>query len=153
MKILLLAVGRIKSAPVRELCADYLARLQRYGSADVTEVKASENADPARRIAEESARLLEQLTPADQVVVLDERGRPMTSPELSKFIKDLELRGTRRLVLLLGGAYGVGDNVRARGAPLSLSKMTLPHELCRALALEQLYRARTIQHGEPYHHA
>ena len=153
MKIVLLAVGRLRSEPLREVCADYLARLKRYGSAEVVEVKASENGDAARRIADESARLLDQLAPSDHVMALDERGKTLSSPELAKVLKDLELRSTKRLVLILGGAYGLSDEIRRRGTLLSLSKMTFPHELCRAVALEQLYRARTIQNGEPYHHA
>jgi 23S rRNA (pseudouridine1915-N3)-methyltransferase len=153
MKIHLVAVGRLRSALLKELCSDYLARLKRYGPAEVIEVKAAESGDEARRIAEESTRLLAELEPGDRVLALDERGKQMSSPELSAFIQELELHATRRLMLLLGGAYGLGDEVRKKGTLLSLSKMTLPHELCRAVVLEQLYRARTIQRGEPYHHA
>ena len=80
-------------------------------------------------------------------------GRRSVRRSFRKVLKDLELRSTKRLVLILGGAYGLSDEIRRRGTLLSLSKMTFPHELCRAVALEQLYRARTIQNGEPYHHA
>ena len=127
--------------------------MQRYGPAEVKEVKAAESAAPAQASAEECRRLAEALTPSDQVLVLDERGSQMTSPELANFIEQGELRGVKRLALVLGGAYGLTDELRKRGKMLSLSKMTLPHELCRAVTLEQLYRARTIQRGEPYHHA
>src|ERR1041385_7967094 len=112
MKIDLIAVGRLRSAAVREICVDYLARLKRYGPAEVIEVKAAENGDEARRIAEESARLLAELEPTDRVVALDERGKQMSSPELAAFLKELEVRATRRLVLLLGGAYGLSEEVR-----------------------------------------
>jgi 23S rRNA (pseudouridine1915-N3)-methyltransferase len=153
MRITLLAVGRLRSAALRELCADYLARLAHYGPADVLEVKAAENGQPPQRIAQESARLLDALRPGDQVCILDERGAHISSIELANLLKTHELHGVKRLVLILGGAYGVSDDLRRRGKILALSRLTFPHELCRAIVLEQLYRARTIQRGEPYHHA
>jgi 23S rRNA (pseudouridine1915-N3)-methyltransferase len=153
MRIIVLAVGRLRSALLRELCAEYLERLSRYGPAAVEEVKAADVGAAQERVAQESARLLAALLPADRVLVLEERGAQLSSVELSELLKAQELRGAKRLVFVLGGAYGVSDAVRQRGKLLALSKLTLPHELCRALLLEQLYRARTIQHGQPYHHA
>ncbi|MFH0940141.1 MAG: 23S rRNA (pseudouridine(1915)-N(3))-methyltransferase RlmH [Planctomycetota bacterium] len=153
MKITLLAVGRVRHAAWRELCADYLLRLRRYGPAEVQEVKAAEVATPVQAGAEESRRLLAALDPRDKVIVLDERGAQITSPDLATCLQEAELRSVKRLIFVLGGAFGVNDAVRNRGRLLALSKLTLPHELCRVLALEQLYRARTIQRGEPYHHA
>ena len=152
MKIVLLAVGKMRSAPLREVCEDYLARLKRYGPAEVREVKASD-AEPAQAIKQESERLLDAIEPGDQAYVLDERGAQMTSVELSQTLKNHEMRAIKRLVFVLGGAYGMDPALKSRGKLFALSKLTLPHELCRALILEQLYRARTIQHGEPYHHA
>jgi 23S rRNA (pseudouridine1915-N3)-methyltransferase len=96
--------------------------------------------------------LIKELNSTDTVWILDERGSQMRSKELSEAILKLEINSIKRLVLILGGAYGLNDTVRSKGRLLSFSKMTLPHELCRALALEQLYRARTIQRNEPYHH-
>lgn len=152
MKLIVLAAGKMRSKPLREVCGDYLARLSRYGPAEMKEVKAADSATPAQSIDIETARLLEAIEPADQVMVLDERGVQTTSVELSNTLKTHELRSTKRLVFVIGGAYGMSDALRKRGKLLSLSKMTLPHELCRVLLFEQLYRARTIQHGEPYHH-
>ena len=152
MRLVLLAVGRLRSHPARELCADYLARLARYGPAGVEEVKAADTGSAEQCVAQESARLLVALQPGDQVCVLDERGTQVSSTELCELLKTHEMRGTKRLVVVLGGAYGVSDAVRRRGKTLALSRLTLPHELCRVLVLEQLYRARTIQRGEPYHH-
>jgi len=153
MKIVLLAVGRLRNASVRELCDDYLARLQRYGLAEVLEVKAAEARTPIQAVAEESERLLAALLPRDRVIVLDERGTQAASPDLALILKAAEMQAVKRLVFVIGGAFGVNDAVRKRGRILSLSKLTMPHELCRVLVLEQLYRARTIQRGEPYHHA
>lgn len=153
MKIILLAVGKLRTKPLKEVCDDYLARLGRFGAAEVREVKAAESATLEQSVSQECARILDALEPADQVCVLDERGAQISSVELCALIKSHEMRGTKRLVFVLGGAYGLSDDVRKRGKTISLSKMTLPHELCRALVLEQLYRARTIQNGQPYHHA
>jgi 23S rRNA (pseudouridine1915-N3)-methyltransferase len=153
VKLIVLAVGKLRSKAVRELCEEYLARLARYGSAEVREVKAAESQSPAQSVQQECERLLDAMEPADQVLILDERGSEPTSVELSHLLKTHEMRATKRLVFVIGGAYGMNDEVRKRGKNIALSKLTLPHELCRLLLLEQLYRARTIQHGEPYHHA
>jgi len=153
MRIVLLAVGRLRSNPLRDVCADYLGRLCRYGAASVEELKPADFGSPPERVARESARVLAALLPTDRVHVLDERGAQMSSLELCELLKNHELHGAKRLVFVVGGAYGVSDAVRERGKLLALSKLTLPHELCRALLLEQLYRARTIQRGEPYHHS
>ncbi len=152
MRLVLVAVGKLRSSAVRALCEDYLARLQRYGPAECIEVKAAEG-PREQAVAQEGSRLLAALQPVDEVFVLDERGTATASVELSEKIQALEMRAVKRVVFLLGGAYGFSAEVRQGRKLLSLSKLTLPHELCRVLILEQLYRARTIQHGEPYHHA
>lgn len=153
MRITLLAVGRMRSKPLREVCEDFLSRLQHFGAVEVQELKASDAATPQQSVQQECSRILDALNSSDTVLILDERGTQRSSPELAEFIKEQELRAVKRLVLVLGGAYGLSDDVRKRGKLFSLSKMTLPHELCRAVILEQLYRARSIQHGLPYHHA
>jgi 23S rRNA (pseudouridine1915-N3)-methyltransferase len=153
VKIIVLAVGKLRSKAVRELCEEYLARLARYGAAEMREVKAAESATAAQSVEQECDRVLAALEPADHALILDERGQQPTSVELSQMLKTHEMRATKRLVCVIGGAYGLNDEVRKRGKNIALSKLTLPHELCRLFLLEQLYRARTIQHGEPYHHA
>lgn len=153
MKILFVSVGKLRSAPLRKVCDEYLGRLQRYGTCEVLETKPAKAKDPAAAAREESAGLLAALSAGDKVWVLDERGTQETSPGLARRISELENRSAKRLAVLLGGAYGLDDSARARADWVwSLSKGTFAHELCRALALEQLYRARTIQRGEPYHH-
>src|SRR5262249_28274837 len=117
------------------------------------EVKAGSGTLMEQVVEQEGERILAALEPSDSVHILDERGQQCTSPEFSALLAQLEMRAVKRMVLAVGGAYGLSDAVRKRGKMLSLSKLTLPHELCRALLLEQLYRARSIQHGEPYHHA
>ncbi len=153
MKILLLAVGKMRSAPLAEVCADYLGRLRRFGPAELKEVKASTRTDARAAVEEESERLAAALEPADKIMVLDERGAQVTSVQLAEWLGRYERENAKRLVFALGGAHGITEEFKGRGVGLGLSKLTLPHELCRAVALEQLYRARTIQNHLPYHHA
>lgn len=151
MKIRLLCVGAIRSVPLRALCEDYAGRLKRYVNLEVHECRQAAGGQP-QAVAEESARLRAALDAGDHVWVLDQRGQQVTSPQLAKRLQLLENRSVKRLAILLGGAYGLSDDLRSSGEQMSLSPLTFPHELCRAIALEQLYRAYTILRGEPYHH-
>jgi 23S rRNA (pseudouridine1915-N3)-methyltransferase len=152
VKLVLICVGKLRNAALRALCDDYARRLSRYGPFDVRECKAAGKADPNRAAETESKNICAALTGVDALWVLDERGRQETSRGLAKRLTQLENRATKTLGIVLGGAYGLTDDVRRRGELVALSKLTFPHELCRAILLEQLYRARTIQRGEPYHH-
>ncbi len=153
MKLLLLVVGKMRSGALSDVCDDYVKRMQRFGSMAIKEVKASTRSDVREVAEEECVRLAQALEPSDKVIVLDERGAQVTSVQLADWLGRYERENTKRLVLALGGAYGMTEAFKARGTGLALSKMTLPHELCRAVVVEQLYRARTIQNGLPYHHA
>ncbi len=152
MKLVLLCVGRLRSMELRTICDQYASRLCRYGPFEMVECKAAGSASPSEGAAEESKRLLAALSGAEVSWILDERGRQETSTGLAARLSQLENRSTKTLTVALGGAYGLSDDVRRRGECLALSRLTFPHELCRAIVLEQLYRARTIQRGEPYHH-
>lgn len=152
MKLTVLAFGRLRSRELAAVADDYAARLARYVPAEVVELRDERGADAAAR-AKEARRLEEALRGDDFVVLLDERGRQMSSPELAAFLAERTRAGRGRTVLVVGGPFGVDDSVRRRaGLVLSLSRMTLPHELARAVLLEQLYRAFTILRGEKYHH-
>ena len=162
MKLALVAVGRLHAAGASGLARDYAERLGHYARFDLIEVKAAGGGrgrggsdDVHRAVEKEGVRLLAVLRPEDRVVLLDEHGRELSSRGLADFLAEAgRAGGTRRLVFLVGGAWGVSGAVRDRAErALSLSKMTLPHELARVVALEQLYRAFTILRGEPYHHA
>ena len=158
MKLAVLAVGRLRAPGAAEFARDYAERLGHYSSFDLVEVKAARGgrgAEIDRAVEEEGARLLAALRPDDRVVLLDERGRDLSSRGLADLLDEAERAGgARRLVFVVGGAWGICGAVRERAERvLSLSKMTLPHELARVVALEQLYRAFTIPRGEPYHHA
>jgi 23S rRNA (pseudouridine1915-N3)-methyltransferase len=139
MKVLILAIGKIKSRPVAELAADYAARLGHYAPLEMVACR-------------DEAGALAKLAPTDRFIVLDERGKERTSAELAQFLAEHRGRGVKRLAFFIGGPEGVGQPLRARADELfALSRMTLPHELAQAVLLEQLYRASTILKGEPYH--
>lgn len=101
----------------------------------------------------EEGRLAEiKLKEDDFLVVLDERGENITSPELANKVSCGLERG-RRIVFVIGGAYGVPEELRDRADFVwSLSKLVFPHEICRLLVIEQIYRAQEIYLGRAYHH-
>ena len=151
MKIRVIAVGRPPAGPIRDAIEEYERRAARYWPLDVTEVRAeparSRAPDEVRRL--EGARLLEKAT--GTVVALDERGRSLATDAFARWIGDRRDRA-EDVSFVIGGAFGLDDPVRTRSAlVLSLSPWTLPHEMARLVLAEQLYRAGTIQRGEPYH--
>ncbi len=154
MKITLLAVGSIKKSWIQEGCSDYLGRMDRGYSCEVVELKPSKQKEPQKQLEEESQTILSRLQKMDgKVLVLDERGEGLISPAFSTLLSDAKDRG-QSLIFIIGGAYGLSDEIRSRADMLiSLSDMTLPHELCRIFFLEQLYRAQQIMKGSGYHHA
>ena len=102
---------------------------------------------------EESERLLKHLQDDDVVFLLDERGKLYDSPHLSHLLLQ-PLERSRQVVIIIGGAYGVDENVRKRADLIwSLSPLVFPHQLVRLLLIEQLYRAQEIAAGHPYHHS
>ena len=101
---------------------------------------------------EESQALLARLKDDDFVILLDETGRQVTSPQLAAQLEQ-QFVGSRRVVLVIGGAYGVDETLMARAdAVWSLSELVFPHQLVRLILAEQLYRAQEIARGGSYHH-
>src|SRR3954463_4357612 len=136
--------GKDKSSATASLTADYLKRLARYIPVETAELP--NEASFFKQLDKSSGRA------APFLVVLDSRGKQLSSEELAKFIDDHQTRGTQQLLFAVGGADGFSADARnAAGFQLSLGKMTLPHELARVILLEQLYRAFTILKGHPYH--
>ena len=101
---------------------------------------------------DESGRILLKLTDRDYVILLDERGKLLDSPTISKEIEKV-ISNSRQPVIVIGGAYGVSDELRQRADLIwSLSPLVFPHQLVRLMLTEQLYRAQEISLGHPYHH-
>ena len=159
MKLSVIAVGRLKAGPERELSARYAERFQQSGRAlglagpTIVELAESQARSAESRKAQEAAAIIAAF-PADALLVaLDERGR---SPSSAEFAADLARwrDAGRDVAFAIGGADGLGEEVRAKAAvTLSFGRTTLPHQLVRILLLEQLYRAATILSGHPYHRA
>ncbi len=156
MKIKLLCMGAIKDASISRAIDRYSARIPHYWPFSIEElpdVKMPGSPDPAKQKEKEGDRFLAAIEKADCVVLLDERGREMTSRDFSSFIRRKAVELPRNLVFVIGGPYGFSKAVYDRAdSMLSLSKMTFPHELVRLFFVEQIYRAGTIMKGEPYHH-
>lgn len=151
--ITLLTIGSLKFSWAREACEDFCSRLKHSISLDIVELPASKISDPKKQRDEESKRLIATLEKrAGDIWVLDERGKQMTSVQFATEIQQSRDRGVE-LIFILGGAYGLDDSVRKRAkCVFALSSMTLPHELCRVVFFEQLYRALEIGKGSGYHH-
>lgn len=157
MKLSIHAVGRMKAGPEKELCERYLDRIGRSGAplgldftglAEIAESRAAQASDRQR---EESEHLLAHAGPAS-LVILDERGRNLTSPQFAEAIAAMRDAGTRHAVFALGGPDGHDPSIRARAAlVLSFGALTWPHQFARIMLVEQLYRATTILSGHPYH--
>ncbi|MEK7830811.1 MAG: 23S rRNA (pseudouridine(1915)-N(3))-methyltransferase RlmH [Acidobacteriota bacterium] len=152
MKLHFVWIGKTKDKRCAALLADYLERVKRFTQIEISELKEQSSDDKRRVIAAESVKLLDAIEKDDFVVLMDERGREMTSPELAEFINASQQSGAKRLALVIGGFAGVSNEVRQRAnMELSLSRMTLTHELARVVLSEQIYRAFTILAGLPYH--
>jgi 23S rRNA (pseudouridine1915-N3)-methyltransferase len=152
-RILIAAVGRLKTAHWKAAQEEYLGRLNRYTAVQLHEVKdAVGRGDPDRVAAAREGRLLLKASDgAGRRIGLDKGGRVLDSPGLARhLVRRMETFG--RLALLIGGPVGLSDEVlEACDECWSLGPMTLPHELARVVLLEQLYRAATIVNGEKYH--
>lgn len=149
----LLAVGKLKESFVREGVAFYLDRLRHRLTFEVVELPASREKDALAQCADETKRLVHALQQRrGQIWVLDETGTQMSSAALARTVAQAWDRG-EQMIFVLGGAYGM--DLAQFPWPhhiLSLSTMTLPHDLCRLVFLEQCYRAQEINRGSGYHH-
>ncbi len=156
MKIELMVIGRTTSEYLRSGINLYVSMLMRHVLFELRvlpHVKATKSMTEARQKDAEGQAFLAQLSAADVVILLDERGRELTSREFSVFVEKKMVAGTRRLVFIVGGPYGFSQAMYDRADGLvSLSRMTFSHEMVRLFFVEQLYRAFTILSNEPYHH-
>lgn len=156
MNIELIVIGKTDSKEVASLVEMYAKRVNFYCKFAITalpDVKNTRSLTVKQQRTAEGEMLLRQFAESDCVVLLDERGEEMRSVEFAYWLQKRMNSGMRRLVLVIGGPYGFSEAVYARAnAKLSLSRMTFSHQIVRALFAEQIYRAFTILHNEPYHH-
>lgn len=156
MDIYLITVGKTRLQYVNQGISEYMKRLTRYvpfSLLELPDIRTSKAMSESVQKEKEGAMILEKITPADFVVLLDERGREFTSVEFASYMEKMMASGRKRVVFVVGGPYGFSGEVYDRAdAKISLSKMTFNHEMVRLFFIEQIYRAMTILRGEPYHH-
>ena len=158
MKITLLTVGKIKEKYLKDAIAEYSKRLSKYCKLEIIEVADEKTPDNASEVVEnvirdkEGERLLKYVKDDAFVIMLEIKGKMMTSEELAEKIDTLGIRGVSHIMFIIGGSIGLGEDVIKRSDfALSFSKMTFPHQLMRVILLEQIYRSYRIISGEPYH--
>ena len=155
MKIQLFLTGKTTDARLVSLIDDYQQRLKHYVPFElvvIPDIKNAKSLSQDQLKTAEGEAILSRLTPAMDVLLLDEHGREFRSIEYADFLQKKMASG-KDLALVIGGAYGFSKAVyqRANGK-ISLSQMTFSHQMIRLMAIEQLYRAMTILRNEPYHH-
>jgi 23S rRNA (pseudouridine1915-N3)-methyltransferase len=157
MKIQLWSVGKTHEVYAKAGIEEFTGRINKYFTTEWHIITPPKNAgvmSEAELKKSEAALLLQQLQKDDYLVLLDERGKQLSSPELAGFIQQRANESHKRLVFLIGGAFGVDEAIVKRADyTWSLSKLVFPHMLVRLILAEQLYRACTILRNEKYHHA
>ena len=158
MKIKIACVGKVKDAFYRDAVAEYVKRLSRFCTLEITEVadeKAPETLSPAEEaqvMEREGERLLSKILPGEFVICLTIDGKRFSSEAFAKTLQDTFDRSVSCITFVIGGSLGLTPAVTNRAdLKLSVSDMTLPHGLCRVVLLEQVYRAFKINAREPYH--
>jgi len=155
MKITLLAVGRTAFPFVKEGMEMYEKRILRhisYSRVEIPDVKGTKALSPEQVKEKEAEEILRKLNEKDEVVLLDERGSEYSSVEWAQRLSSRMVSSGKNLTFVIGGAWGFSPRVYERASEkLSLSRMTLSHQLVRLFFTEQLYRALSIIKGEPYH--
>jgi 23S rRNA (pseudouridine1915-N3)-methyltransferase len=156
MKISLICMSKTSFSFLREGIELYKNRIVRYTKFEIIEIpdKKQGGNEPVTIVKREGEALLSKISDSDFLVLLDEKGKHISSEEIAGFIEGKMNQSVKHLVFVIGGAFGFSDAVYKRAnASLSLSKLTFSHQLVRLIFMEQLYRAFTIMKGEPYHHS
>lgn len=149
MKINIVCVGTLKEKFYINAIEEYSKRLSRFVSLKIIELPQCKIDDINQTLKFEEQKILDALE--GYIVLMDIGGKQMTSPELAKTIKNIEISNST-ITFIIGGSFGVSQNVRDRAnMRLSFSSLTFPHQLFRVMLLEQIYRAYTINNNMPYH--
>ena len=156
MKLKLITIGKTQKSFLIDGENEYLKRLAKYISfekIEIPDLKNAKNLTQDQIKLEEGKLILSKLDKSTLIVLLDEKGKDYTSLQFSKWIQDEMNRGHKVITFIIGGAYGFSDEVyKIANQKISLSKMTLSHQMIRMFFVEQVYRAFSILNGEPYHH-
>ena len=158
MRFYVICIGKLKDAYLRDGVAEFVKRMRPYGGITITELNESKigdkssDADRKQVVVEEGERLLKNVPKNAYTVLLDVYGKTMSSEDLAKTVAKLEVDGVSDMAFIVGGAFGVSDELRRSvNYKLSFSPMTFTHQMVRLLLVEQIYRASKINRNEPYH--
>jgi 23S rRNA (pseudouridine1915-N3)-methyltransferase len=152
LKILLLFVGKTKNQNLISLMREYERRLHHFCDLALTEIRPVGESETARMRDKEGEALLARIRPDAFVLALDPAGESLTSEKFAALIADKRDHSSKDLTFVLGSHWGLSNQVKKRANKiLSLSRMTLNHEMARLVLLEQIYRAFTLIHRIPYH--
>ncbi len=158
MRISIATVGRLKRAPEKDLCDDYLKRALKLGrqggisALQILELPESQHAETAVRKAQEAEQLANKIPAGAKVICLDERGEAKDTAQFSRLVQKHADDGTQELAFVIGGPDGLDPDFVARATTtLSFGRMTWPHRLVRVMLTEQIYRAVTLMVNHPYH--
>lgn len=158
MRVLVLAVGRMKKGAEADLAARYLKRALQVGrnigirDIEIVEIRESRAQDAERRKLEEAIAIANVVPDKSVIVLLDERGESISSAAFADYLGQWRDGGQAAVAFVVGGADGLAESLRAKTKTiLSFGHATWPHQMVRIMLLEQLYRAVTILSGHPYH--
>ena len=153
MKLSILSVGKSNDNYIKEGVELFTKRIGHYYPIDWQLITPSKLTEPTQIKKAEAASILKSLSATDVLVLLDEKGKMLSSPSLANLIQQKANQSAQRIVFLIGGAYGVEDEIKKRANfTWSLSELVFPHMLVRLILAEQIYRACSILANEKYHH-
>ncbi len=160
MRLVVIAIGRLKQGPERELAERYQKRFDDIGrklgfrGVEMVEIPESRARDAATRIAEEATAIAAATPEKSVLVTLDERGENIDSAAFARHLERWRDRSVSSTIFVIGGADGLSPDLRRNGKlAIAFGAATWPHQMVRIMLLEQLYRAATILAGHPYHRA
>jgi len=152
MKIKLVFFGKQKSSSIDDLIQEYIKRTNKYINCEVSYLLVNDQ-DPIKKKKKEFSKFSDMINKDDRVFLLDERGKQYDSLSFSAKLSQCIDLGVKRIVLVVGGAYGFSEEMyKFSNELIALSKLTLTHEIARLFISEQIYRAITIINNHPYHH-
>lgn len=156
MKGVLIVVGKTTDKRFEAIIQEYIERIHHYIPFTIEvipELKNTKGLSQDEQKKREGEQILKSLQAGDYIVLLDEHGSERTSMDFASWMQKKMAAGPKRLVFIVGGPYGFSDAIHQKGnEEISLSRMTLSHQMIRMFFVEQIYRAMTILNGEPYHH-
>lgn len=156
MQVELIVIGKTNANYLQTGIDDYVDRLKHYVPFKLTvipDIKNAKSLSQEQLKIKEGELILKNLNKSDLLILLDENGKTFTSVSFSKYMQTHMLAGRKKVIFVIGGAYGFSKDVYHRSnGKVALSAMTFSHQMVRMIFVEQLYRAMTILKGEPYHH-